>query len=237
MVYMGQKQIGTADCKTSGKAVPLQHMAAKSKKKYYVVWAGAETGIFDSWAECQLAIKGYPNAQYKSFKTREAAEQAWAEGPDAHINSAAKSGKPQPASPPDLEGVIWDSISVDAACSGNPGAMEYQGVHTRDKTQLFHQQFALGTNNIGEFLAIVHALALLQQQGLNKPIYTDSRIAMGWVQRKKCKTTLPRNARTQRLYQLIDRAETWLRTNTYSTPILKWDTKRWGEIPADFGRK
>jgi len=205
-------------------------MAAKSKKKYYVVWAGAETGIFDSWAACQLAIKGYSNALYKSFKTREAAEQAWADGPKPKP-------KPKPTPTPDLEGVIWDSISVDAACSGNPGAMEYQGVHTQDKTQLFHQQFPLGTNNIGEFLAIVHALALLQQQGLDKPVYTDSRIAMGWVRRKKCKTTLPRNARTQRLYQLIDRAEAWLKNNTYDTPILKWDTERWGEIPADFGRK
>lgn len=115
--------------------------------------------------------------------------------------------------------------------------MEYQGVYTDTGEQLFHQKFPLGTNNIGEFLAIVHALALCYRQQANTPIYTDSQIAMGWVQRKHCKTQLPRNAKTERLYELIDRAETWLKTHTWSNPLLKWDTENWGEIPADFGRK
>ena len=39
------------------------------------------------------------------------------------------------------------------------------------------------------------------------------------------------------LFELIDRAENWLKTNHYSNKILKWDTPLWGEIPADFGRK
>ena len=41
----------------------------------------------------------------------------------------------------------------------------------------------------------------------------------------------------QPLFELIERAEKWLRTHKFSTQIVKWETKAWGEIPADFGRK
>ena len=69
------------------------------------------------------------------------------------------------------------------------------------------------------------------------PIYSDSRNAMSWVKQKKCRTKLERNAKTEELFQLIERAEKWLSENTYETPILKWDKEIWGETPADFGRK
>ena len=34
-----------------------------------------------------------------------------------------------------------------------------------------------------------------------------------------------------------ERATKWLKENNYSATIKKWETKKWGEIPADFGRK
>lgn len=208
------------------------------KKKYYVVWQGNQPGIYESWTECQLQIKGFPNAKYKSFKTRAEAEQAYKSG-YTFTPKAQSSTSKKPTSIPESarKDIIWDSIAVDAACSGNPGVMEYQGVDTRTGMQIFHQKFDLGTNNIGEFLAIVHALAMFQKQGKDTPIYTDSRIAMGWVKRKKAKTTLKNTPKTAFLHQLIQRAETWLKNNTYNNKILKWETESWGEIPADFGRK
>ena len=115
--------------------------------------------------------------------------------------------------------------------------MEYRGVDLATGAEVFHFGPVLGTNNIGEFLAIVHALAAFHKQGISKTIYSDSRIAMGWVKKGKCKTTLDRTARTARLYEIIARAETWLATHRFGTPIVKWQTSRWGEIPADFGRK
>lgn len=205
-----------------------------AKKKYYVVWKGQNPGIYDSWTNCQLQIKGYPGAAYKGYPDLESAKMAFEHGP-ASVSGKAKSSKK--SAMVSQANIIWESLSVDAACSGNPGPMEYQGVDTQDKTQIFHQKFDLGTNNIGEFLAIVHALALLKNEKSTKPIYTDSKIAQGWVKKKHCKTTLPKNARTKKLYELIDRAEAWLKQNTYQTEILKWETKSWGEIPADFGRK
>ena len=131
-----------------------------------------------------------------------------------------------------------NSIAVDAACSGNPGKMEYRGVYTATKQELFHVgPFEQGTNNIGEFLALVHGLAFLKQQNSALPLYSDSRNAIGWVQKKKCKTLLEREPRNEAIFDLIERAEKWLNENNYTTPILKWETSEWGEIPADFGRK
>lgn len=210
------------------------------KKKYYVVWEGKEPGIYESWREAQAQIKNWPGARYKAFPSRAEAEAAFGGHFSHHIDLKGKKKAATPAA--NLEAhrdeIIWDSIAVDAACSGNPGAMEYQGVDPRTGTRIFHMKFPLGTNNIGEFLAIVHALALLQKEGRHDtPIYTDSRIALGWVKKGKARTTLPRDRRTEKLYQLIERAEQWLATHDYKNPILKWDTERWGEIPADFGRK
>lgn len=209
------------------------------KQKYYVVWAGVTPGIYNSWTDCQLQTKGYEGAKFKSFDTREEAEEAFASSPADYLRPAGtKPTTPHPADADKLpEAVIPNSLAVDAACSGNPGQMEYRGVHVASRQEVFHFGPVYGTNNIGEFLAIVHGLALLKQKGFDMPIYSDSVNAINWVRQKKCKTKLPREPRTEPLFQLIERAEKWLRENTYNTPILKWETKLWGEIPADFGRK
>lgn len=116
--------------------------------------------------------------------------------------------------------------------------MEYRGVYLKTGQVVFHYGPVYGTNNIGEFLAIVHALALLKKMGTPLTIYSDSRNALLWVKKEKCRTTLARTPRTEQLYQMIERAERWLQTNTYSEmPLRKWETSQWGEIPADFGRK
>ena len=135
--------------------------------------------------------------------------------------------------------IILDSIAVDAACSGNPGVMEYRGVSLRTGEQIFHKgPFPHATNNIGEFLAIVHALALLKQQGDGStPIYSDSRTGIAWVRDRKCKSKLVPNAKNAELMQIVRRAEAWLLRNTFTNRIIKWNTEEWGEIPADFGRK
>lgn len=208
------------------------------KKKFYVVWVGVTPGIYDSWSSCNLQIKGYPGAKYKSFKTKTEAEEAFSD----HYSQSIKKKKKTKSPIEDLEfsnEIIWDSMSVDAACSGNPGKLEYQGVHTKNKDEIFRQgPFEGGTNNIGEFLALVHGLAYLKNINDEKTIiYSDSRIAMGWIVKKKCNTKLKMTSRNKIIFKLIDRAETWLSKNTFNNTILKWETKKWGEIPADFGRK
>lgn len=212
-----------------------------SKKKYYVVWEGHEPGIFESWAECLRSVKNYPGAKYKSFSSRSAAEEAFSDNYGNYVHKAGKSEakKTQTIRPgdPAATSIIWESLSVDAACSGNPGKMEYQGVDTRTGERIFHQAFELGTNNIGEFLGLVHGLAWLKRQHSNIPIYSDSTIAMKWIKAGKCRTKLKKNPKTKFLFELITRGEKWLAENTYENELLKWDTQNWGEIPADFGRK
>ena len=207
------------------------------KKKYYVVWEGNEPGIYDSWASCQLQIKGYPNARYKSFKTKEEALDAY--GGIAH-DFIGKNKKVKKIYSEDArKDIVWESIAVDAACSGNPGVMEYRGVDTKTGMEIFRMgPFQYGTNNVGEFLALVHGLAQLKKEGKHDlPIYSDSRIAIGWVKKKVVNTKLKRIRANEPMFHLVARGLKWLKTNSYKNPILKWNTKEWGEIPADFGRK
>lgn len=207
------------------------------KSKFYVVWIGVEPGIYNSWADCSLQINGYKGAQYKSFDTLKEATEAYNSHPSDYIQKSppleTHSDSPKILS----KEIIENSVCVDAACSGNPGPMEYRGVYTGNNQELFKFGPIWGTNNIGEFLAIVHALALSKQNKWDMPIYSDSRNAIAWVKNKKCNTKLVKNIKTVAVYELINRAEKWLKNNTYSTQIIKWNTQKWGEIPADFGRK
>ena len=106
--------------------------------------------------------------------------------------------------------VSADALAVDAACSGNPGKMEYRGVDLATGAQVFHYGPVYGTNNIGEFLAIVHALALMEQKGLRKTIYSDSFTAITWVRKMQCKTKLELNPKTAGLHEVIA-APGWVR--------------------------
>ena len=210
-----------------------------AKKKFYVVWKGRKTGVFTSWNTCKKHIDKFEGAQYKSFTNKKEADIAVSKNfsnykgkntkkPTLSTAEKVKYGKPN-----------LESISVDAACSGNPGKMEYRGVLTHNKKEIFKKgPFKKGTNNIGEFLALVHGIAFLKNKKMEDlPIYSDSRIAMGWVKKKRCNTKVIFNADNKDLLELIKRAEKWLQKNTVKNPILKWETKAWGEIPADFGRK
>ena len=204
-----------------------------------MIWQGHKTGVFESWNVCKKLIKDFSGAQYKSFSSLKLAEDAFKGNYFDYVGK--KDDSKNTISKADLKKIglpNYNSISVDAASSGNPGIMEYRGVDTKSKQQLFIQgPFEQGTNNIGEFLALVHGLSFLKKHKSERLIYTDSRTAMSWVRKKKCNTKLERNTRNKPVFNLVDRAETWLKTNTYTTTIVKWETKAWGEIPADFGRK
>lgn len=206
---------------------------------YYVVWAGHQRGVFDSWSEAQKSIQGFNRPLYKTFGSKQLALKAFEEGPENYREGNFKKTKDLDQSQLDKIGKpIELSLAVDAACNGS-GDMEYQGVWTFSNEQLFKAgPYKKGSNNIGEFLALVHALAYLNKQRDEKfkimPIYSDSKIAMSWIRQKTCFTKKNPSAEVQ---QLITRAEHWLKNNSYKNKILKWETKAWGEIPADFGRK
>ena len=212
---------------------------AKPKKKYYTVWKGHRTGVFETWDDCKSQITNFEGAQYKSFPTFELAKTALKGNYKDYIGNSKKFSSALSETRLKLIGQPnYNSIAVDAASSGNPGIMEYRGVDTQSKKELFRKgPYQHGTNNVGEFLALVHGLAFLKQNNSDRILYTDSRTAMSWVKKKQCNTKLQRTAANTALFTLVDRAVLWLTNNTYTTTIVKWETKAWGEIPADFGRK
>jgi len=208
------------------------------KNKVYVVWVGKNPGIYTNWNDCKKQVEGYDGAKYKGFPTRELAEAAFTDNHEKFLSRDLNAPKTIVCNHPLIGTPIPDSICVDAACSGNPGILEYRGVDTKTGAELFRQgPFPEGTVNIGEFLAVVHALAYLKQRNSDWPVYSDSRTALAWVRKKSANTKLVRSAKNDKLLDLMIRAENWLRTNTWPNRILKWETEYWGEIPADFGRK
>ena len=208
-------------------------------KKYYVVWEGKETGVFSSWDTVKKLVQGYEGAKYKSFVSKVEADKAIKKNFSDYKGKVTKKKALSTTEKATYGIPIKNSLTVDAACSGNPGKMEYRGVLHHNKQEVFKMgPFKNGTNNIGEFLALVHGISLLNKKGLHAlPIYSDSRIAMSWVKKKVCRTNVTFDSSNSGLLALIHRAERWLKENSFNNPILKWETKAWGEIPADFGRK
>ncbi len=203
-----------------------------------MVWTGAKPGIYRSWTDCQKQINGYPNAKYKGFKTEAAALKALQEGPENYWGKDFFETTLSQKNLGLIGSPIKESISVDAAWNSVTLDMEYQGVNTDTKEVLFREgPFQDATNNVGEFLAIVHGLAHLKKIGSSVPLYSDSRNAIAWVKDKHHRSMLEPTIRNKKVFQLLERAEKWLATNSYPNKILKWETKAWGENPADFGRK
>ena len=221
------------------------------KTKYYVVWNGRVPGVYDNWSDCEEQILNFPGAKYKSFKSAAEAAQAF-RGSDDDSNpadlgslliaaadhrqeSSFNPTAPSYMSNPDIDKDAW---AVDASCQGNPGIMEYRGVELSTGKQLFKVgPFKDGTNNIGEFLAIVHALAEMHRRNEWHNIYSDSKTALAWVRNRQVKTQLKQTDHNAKLFELLGRGLVWIRSHTWQVKIMKWQTELWGEIPADFGRK
>ncbi len=205
------------------------------RQKYYVVWKGRRTGIFTTWAECEKQVKGFVGAQFKAFESEAEADAAFLAKYEDYKGKPSTNGKWKLAD----EKPVLPSMCVDAACSGAPGKLEYRGVNTESGEELFRAgPYPEGTNNVGEFLAIVHALTWQVKHNMHIPIYSDSENAITWVNTGVCKTNLKHSPKNALLFALIKSAENWLAENELpEDKILKWDTEMWGENPADFGRK
>jgi ribonuclease HI len=206
-----------------------------SKQKHYVVWKGRKTGVFATWAECEKQVKGVVGAQFKAFDSEVEAEAAYLAKYDDYKGKPASMGKWKLTE----EKPRLPSLCVDAACSGAPGKLEYRGVNTATGEEIFRAgPYSNGTNNVGEFLAIVHALTWQLKHNMRLPIYSDSENAIQWVTTGECKTNLKHSSKSAVIFALIHSAENWLAENQLPEgKILKWNTAAWGENPADFGRK
>jgi ribonuclease HI len=205
-----------------------------AKQKFYVVWKGRKTGVFNSWDACLAQVSGFAGAEFKAFESLSAAQAAFRGAYGDFMGKPSSTGNWKTA----VVKPLAPSLCVDAACAGVPGPVEWRGVVLETGREIFKQgPYPDGTNNIGEFLAIVHALAWLKEQKLAWPLYSDSENAILWVKLKACRTKMEKTGRNAELFDLVSRAERWLAENQYPNPVMKWDTDTWGENPADFGRK
>lgn len=209
------------------------------KPKFYVVWKGRQTGVFASWDDCKAQTNGFDGAVFKSFESKELAEKAFQSSSDEFVGKQIK--VVSQLSKEQLERIgkpIEDAIAVDGAWDNTTGLVEYQGVYIKTGEVLFHVgPLEDGTINMVEFLAIVHALALCKQWHWKVPIYSDSKTALAWIREKKSSSHHMPSEKNKKLFDMLARAKKWLHANTYENEILKWETKAWGENPADFGRK
>lgn len=212
-----------------------------SNRKFYVVWQGLSPGIYDTWDECRAQVEGFPGAKFKSFNSIEAATAAFRGSYEDQATLLIALANRRESAPSLFENpsIIKEAWAVDGACSGPPGPMEYRGVEIATGRELFHVgPYEGGTNNIAEYLALVHALALLDKMGDHtRPIYSDSKTAQSWLRRRAAHSSLVPTAENAIVFNLVARADHWLQTHNPQNPVLKWDTESWGEIPADFGRK
>ena len=211
-------------------------------RKYYVVWAGHSTGVFDSWEECKAQISGFPGAKYRSFPSQEEAVAAYRGRPEDHlglVRAIAEHSREEVVNYEAFPEIRLNAIAVDGACAKNPGPMEYRGVLVGTRQEVFHVgPLPGGTNNIAEFLAIIHCAAWLHKHhDFTTPIYTDSKTALAWIRKRTSNTTIKPLPENEKVRELLARGNAWLKNNEILNPLLKWDTEKWGEIPADFGRK
>ena len=217
--------------------------------KYYVVFKGHNPGVYDNWEEVKEQTTGFPGALFKGYATSEEATEAYrnlsGHEDKTELYRLISSVKPSTSQTnPDLKFPIdnpqidSDAWAVDASCLGNPGKMEYRGVDLKTGKVIFQiGPFEDATNNIGEYLALVHAMALMAKKGEYHNIYTDSVTALSWYRRHKVNSKLKPTPRNGKVFELLARASVWVNTHQFPAKVMKWDTDKWGEIPADFGRK
>lgn len=216
--------------------------------KYYVVWNGLVPGIYLSWEECKDQIDRFPDAKYKAFRTKEEAIKAFRGSGKEDLDMLRSISSHMDLNSSNITDglferfpdIIRNAIAVDGACSRNPGPYEYRGVSLSDGKEIFHVgPLQGGSNNIAEYLALVHALAHLEKCGNRETaIYTDSINALAWLRNRGHRSKITPNHTNAYTFELLTRADKWLQQHTFiPNRVLKWDTEQWGEIPADFGRK
>ena len=186
----------------------------------YAVWQGRRTGIFTKWEEARAQIDGYPSPGFAAFLSRAEAERELEE----------RRRLLAPAGPPPEAG-----IAVDAACAGAVGPLEYRGIDLRTGETVFAEgPVDAGTNNLGEFLAIVRALEMLDRQEVSGPIWSESDVAIAWVGEGRHRSSVKPTDRNRELRRRLCRAELFLVDAPAPADVRRWRSDAWGAIPVEF---
>ena len=167
-------------------------------KKFYVVWQGRKTGIFNDWATCKQQIEKFSGAQYKSFPTLDEAQEAFSGSSSS--NSTAKSASGTTASgtkkrsntngvktytAKEIDAMDMNTkIYTDGGCEPNPGKAGSGIAVYRDEIidELWYGLFnSYGTNNTAELNALHYAMRIADhesKQGKSIAIFCDSKYSI-----------------------------------------------------------
>lgn len=197
--------------------------------KYYVVWKGINTGVYDNWNDCKKQVNGFSGALHKSFESLDEAEKAFEEYSESP-NSTSTSIPPSPYS--------IKSFIVNGNCQDTFGEISYRWKISGSTSNAKEINLAMiGTKNIADFIAIVYLIKLSQKVKLNLPIYTNSKTAKNWILNKKCNHHLFVSKKTEAVLAVIKETEDWLSNNAVENEILFWDSVAWGKFPLVNRRK
>lgn len=213
-------------------------MAKPRNTVYLVEVAPDEIKSFSDWPTCQGFVKGKPYAfaggvdhsaaLAKLMRTRDQQKSMRQKGPTAsgqRTKAPTRPGKQAAQSRPS------QGITSDCGTHGNPGPCEYQVTDLQGK-RLKHQHLGVHTNNFAE-LAGIEAMISVALDMKETVLWTDSLISMGWIKSGKLGTSV---REPELIFGMLNR----IRTQLHEHPELKlkkWDTRNWGQIPSDFGRK
>lgn len=136
-------------------------------KKFYVVWKGRSTGIFTDWDTCKKQVDAFAGAKYKSFKTRDDAEAAFAGNATTASSPVKKKSSTQTVktyTADEIDAMPLDTkIFTDGGCEPNPGKAG-SGVAVYRNNVVEELWFGLynpsGTNNTAELNALHQALMM-----------------------------------------------------------------------------
>ena len=144
-----------------------------AKQKYYAVKQGRKTGIISTWAECEAAVKGYPGAVYKSFTTRQDADD-WLN----NTHTLSSGGQEENSEYVD---VYTDGSFVNGAYSwayvfvkGDEILCEEHGVGKNTEA-------AAMRNVAGELAAVLYAVKKAKEMGVKICIHHDYAGIAHWV--------------------------------------------------------
>jgi len=153
-----------------------------AKQKYYVVWVGRETGIFNDWPTTQKLVSGFPKSRFKSYTTRGEAEVALRAGPGESAKRKPGTRTLKPSF--ELDRQFDLHIFCDGGCDPNPGKSG-SGVVVYEDGILAHRYYGLyhpmGTNNTAELNALHQSMILalgFLDEGKSVQILADSTYAI-----------------------------------------------------------
>lgn len=210
---------------------------SKRAVKRYVVWKWRSPWVYTTWSACEKQIRWYPWARYKSFGSKQEAQEAYEMWLDYNADRTG----------PIHERIkLWEikseSICVDAACKWNPWALERRGVLTSSWKQLFRSNiYYQWTVNVWEYIVLLQGIKrCLDSFHHDRTVYTDSRTALSRVRSWSHRSQLNRTHTNSPLKHVLDQRE--LRAQQYRADIdtidlQKRNTRERGEIVADFWRK